>query len=208
MIPSDIRKALIHKWPLRLRNGQGTVLTPFMVLRVVSSTIVDGELVKTVALPNTTFLSEYVVNGPFALGTGSTDESLGSNLKAGGLVQYDTGNTPALGEGWGPQNAAGTIKKHRYGFRITGTATTVGSFSVVPAQQFDVVEFMIKNDTGSAIAVNSSGTFKIFTGTPGSEADTGLTVTAYNKTSVSFANGKFGSGGILHGEIYAVPWQT
>lgn len=71
-----------------------------------------------------------------------------------------------------------------------------------------VGEILVKNDTGSDIAVNSSGTFKIFSGTPGSESDTGQTISAYNKSSVAFKNGKFGSVSILEGYAYAVPWQT
>lgn len=71
-----------------------------------------------------------------------------------------------------------------------------------------VGEVLVKNDTGSDIAVNSSGTFKIFGGTAGSEADTGQTISAYNKSSVTFKNGKFGSVSLLNGIAYAVPWQT
>ena len=71
-----------------------------------------------------------------------------------------------------------------------------------------VGEILVKNDTGSDIAVNTSGTFKIFSGTPGSETDTGQTISAYNKSSVAFKNGKFGSVSILEGRAYAVPWQT
>ena len=69
-------------------------------------------------------------------------------------------------------------------------------------------EMLVKNATGSDIAAGSSGTFQIWTGTPGSESSSGLSITAYNKSSVAFKNGKFGSAAILHGQMYAVPWQT
>lgn len=69
-------------------------------------------------------------------------------------------------------------------------------------------EILVKNDTGSDIASGSSGTFKVFSGTPGSESDTGQTITAYNKSSVAFKNGKFGAASVLNGYAYACPWQT
>lgn len=71
-----------------------------------------------------------------------------------------------------------------------------------------VGEVLVKNDTGSDIAINASGTFKIFSGTVGSETDTGQTISAYNKSSVAFKTGKFGSVSILEGRAYAVPWQS
>lgn len=69
-------------------------------------------------------------------------------------------------------------------------------------------EILIKNDTGSDIAAGSSGTFKVFSGTPGSETDTGQTINAFNKSSVAFKNGKFGAAAYLNGHAYACPWQT
>lgn len=88
-------------------------------------------------------------------------------------------------------------------FKPTGT----GEKLCVVLLNDTVGEVLIKNDTGSDIAVNSSGTFKIFTGTVGNESDTGQTISAYNKTSVAFKNGKFGSCSLLNGYAYAVPWQ-
>lgn len=85
-----------------------------------------------------------------------------------------------------------------------GTGTKTGMVKLGHA----VGEILIKNDTGSDIAINSSGTYKVFSGTPGSETDTGQTISAYNKSSTAFKNGKFGSASLLSGQAYAVPWQT
>ena len=72
----------------------------------------------------------------------------------------------------------------------------------------DVVgECLVKNATGSDIAAGSSGTFQLWTGTPGSESYANADVTAYNKSSVAFKNGKFGAVSYLNGQAYAVPWQ-
>ena len=61
---------------------------------------------------------------------------------------------------------------------------------------------------GSDIAINSSGTFQLWTGTPGSEAYANCDITAYNKTSTAFKNGKFGAVSLLNGQAYAVPYQV
>jgi len=73
----------------------------------------------------------------------------------------------------------------------------------------DVVgECLVKNATGSDIAINSSGTFQLWTGTPGSESYANCDVTAYNKTSTAFKDGKFGAVSYLNGQAYAVPFQS
>lgn len=70
-------------------------------------------------------------------------------------------------------------------------------------------EILVKNSTGSAIAAGSSGTATVFSGTPGSESSTGQTLTVYNRTSVSWADTKFGSAALLNGYgPYVSPQQT
>lgn len=92
--------------------------------------------------------------------------------------------------------------------RIEYQPGTTGEKSCVVRINDVVGECLVKNATGSDIAVNSSGTFQLWTGTPGSESYTNADVTAYNKSSVVFKNGKFGSVSYLNGQAYAVPWQT
>lgn len=70
-------------------------------------------------------------------------------------------------------------------------------------------EILVKNSTGGAIAAGASGTATVYTGTPGSEASTGQTVTVFNRSSVSWADTKFGSAAILQkGNAYVSPQQT
>ena len=204
MIPADTRKALAHRWPLRVINGTGTEIQPFSIVRVTGSEIIDGDDVYTVGLPNTTFLSEYLVLGPIALGTGSDDEALATTLAGGGLVQYDTGTTPSIGQEYGPQNATGTIKKFRYGFRIIGSPTTVGSYSVVPARQFDVVAFLCKANADIS-AAGGTGAVSVY---DGNQADTSIDVSgAINRTSIAWTSGYWGLAHIIGGEVFVEPWQ-
>lgn len=107
--------------------------------------------------------------------------------------------------GFGHDNASQLLKvARREGQRSRGKTSVVYPEFLDTSQG----EILVKNATGSDIAINSSGTFQVWSGTPGSESDTGLTITAYNKTSLAFKNGKFGSVGWLMGQAYAVPWQT
>jgi hypothetical protein len=70
-------------------------------------------------------------------------------------------------------------------------------------------EILVKNSTGSAIAAGSSGTATVHTGTAGSESSTGQTITVYNRTSVSWANDKYGSAALLNFRgPYVSPQQT
>lgn len=93
--------------------------------------------------------------------------------------------------------------------RREGLKTRGSSFLGYPeALNSTPPELLVKNATGSDIAVNTSGTFQIWTGTPGSESNSGDTIVAYNKTSTAFKDGKFGSAGWLNGEAYVTPWQT
>ena len=92
--------------------------------------------------------------------------------------------------------------------RIIHKASGTGEKSCVVMINDVVGECLVKNASGSDIAVNSSGTFQLWTGTPGSESYANCDVTAYNKTSTAFKNGKFGAVSYLNGKAYAVPFQT
>jgi hypothetical protein len=69
-------------------------------------------------------------------------------------------------------------------------------------------EILVYNATGSAIGAAASGTATVYTGTPGSEASSGQTLTVYNRTSVSWANAKYGWAHAYRGNAYVVPIQT
>lgn len=70
-------------------------------------------------------------------------------------------------------------------------------------------EVLVKNASGGDYAAGSGpSTYQIWSGTPGTETYQSIDISAYNKASVSFKNGKFGSAAPLLTKIYAVPWQT
>lgn len=125
-------------------------------------------------------------------------------------VLYDTASgTPAYGDEWGPTASSWKLSKYHPGFLVMGgnNTSTSGSERTVCVQT-PPAEILVKNVTGSAIAAAASGTFTLYGGTAGSEASLGMTLTAYNRSSQSFADTKFGAVGRMCGNNYAVTFQT
>ena len=152
--------------------------------------------------------NHYLVTGPFRIHADSDREGLASDLTTPNFVRYDSSGTPAAQEVWGPKHGQLTLSKHYYGFEIKGGNTTQAGNNVTVARWIGINEVLVKNGSGSDVAAASSGTFQVWTGTAGSEADTGMTLSAYNKTSQKFKNGKFGAIARMANSAYAVPFQT
>lgn len=179
MNPLDQRWQMVRdRWPIRVKNGSGETIPPFSVLRITSCTFTNNEKVYTVAKPNTTFYRRYLVSGPFAIGSGSSDEGLAGYLSEGGPVQCDA--TPAIDESWGPKSGQWSLAKWRYGFTIDGGSTTFNSTTVALAVQHQVN--LIYGQTQGAISKGNAGTIEVFDGN--NTIITSTTVSATNR----FAN--------------------
>lgn len=146
------------------------------VLRVTGMVDVDGRYIYKIDKPNATFSRLCLVNGPdeVTYRSGSTGYGWGTWLWHADYVLYDTGNIPAFGETWGPQNNTWTIKKNHPGFLIQGGNTGTGSASRTIAMQSVPEQVFGKAD--AAIANGASGTVRVYVGTQGSETDSGLTI--------------------------------
>ncbi len=71
-----------------------------------------------------------------------------------------------------------------------------------------VGEVLVKNETGSPIAGAASGSVNVYSGAAGSETDTGMDLTVYNRSSTSWATAKFGMAAHVNNAVYGVPYQT
>jgi hypothetical protein len=209
--PLDLRWQMVRdRWPVRVKNSSGETIPPYAVMRVTDWSKSNNEILYTVAKPDSTYRWQYLVNSPIAIGSGSSNEGVATFLGSPNLVYYNSG-TPAYGESWGPTASQWYLTQHRPGFIVQGAHTeTFNSKNLLCALQVVPDEIFVKNASGGDYAASHGGdTYQVWgDGVAGSEADTGLTVTAYNKMSISFKNGKFGSVGRLNGQNYAVTWQT
>jgi hypothetical protein len=147
----DSRASFFRKPWVRVRNTTSTAIAPYSVMRIAGATEHRGEIVYTVAQPNSTSYDWYLVNGPKRIpGTGETTKPEGSAtfLTTGGYVRY-TGSTPTLGETWGPSNGSWEISTGNSGFYITGGVESVAGNEVVTAMQTPPVS---SNSIAMAIA--------------------------------------------------------
>ena len=213
MNPLDQRWAMVRdRWPLRVKNSSGSVIPPFSVVLVTSVTASNNEMLYTVRQPNAASTdfnwNGYLVTGPFSIGSGSSDEGLATDLVQPNYVRYDGSGTPAIKEIWGPKHGQLTLTKAYYGFEILGGNTTAAGNNVTIARWVGAGEVLVKNSTGSAIAAGNSGTVVVYYGTAGSETTTGMELTVYNRSSVSWSDTKFGMAAHVNNAVYGLPIQT
>jgi hypothetical protein len=187
-------------YPIIVKNGAGEEIPPCAVMRISSEDLVDGRRVITVAKPDSTFRRRYLVNSPIAIANSISAEGYAGYLGEGGYVYYNSG-TPALDEEWGATASQWYLTQNRPGFIITAENTTFNSKNIVSARGYLVTQVLGKPNAG--INLDNSGTINIYGGTPGSEATTSLTVSAFYKTGPSaLTTSNWVTVGWLHGKAY------
>jgi hypothetical protein len=180
------------------RNDSGEVIPAYGLLRITGMATVDGRNIWKVEKPDATYRRRYLVA---AQEVGIGKRGWGTWLWHADYVLYDTGNTPAFGEEWGPEASSWTIKKDSPGFTIQGGNTGTGAASRTIAIQ-DVPQIII-GKADALIANLSSGTVRVYGGTQGSEADTGLTIASCYNYGPEIADEAVVSVGWMSGKPYA-----
>lgn len=206
MMPNDLRAPFHRKAWVRIRNEAGEDIPPFAVMRITGVLQGDGEIVYTVAKPNSTLYRWYLVNGPVRLPYGPTvPDGWGTFLTDGGYVLYDSSSaTPAYNECWGPQDGSWELKKYRYGFTILGGNKTVGSNDFTAAVQSEVVSFLCKSNAEIAID-GGTGAVSVY---DGNQVDTSSDVSScINRTGILFTDATWGKASWLGGNWYLEPWE-
>jgi hypothetical protein len=184
-------------------SGSSITVPARGVARFVSETVDNSRRYLTVAKPNATFQKLYVV----ADADDVPYQSFGQCYLPGSfvLVAYDSG-TPAAGEVWGVKDNQFTATRNGPGmFLVTGIEDA--SAKIMRAYFLPLGLLLGKNSTGSSIGANTSGTITLFAGTVGSEATTGLTVSARNRGSIALANNKMCTVSLVNGEWYCFPLE-
>jgi len=181
MNPLDLRWQMVRdRWPLRVKNSSGSTIPPFSVVLVTTVTAVNNEMQYTVRQPNAASTdfnwNGYLVTGPYAIGAGSSNEGLATDLAQPNYVRYDTG-TPAIGQIYGPKHGQLTLSKGYHGFEIMGGNTTAASNNVTIARW--VGADLVMGKTDSSVTSGSTCTVSVYNGTTaGSETDTTMNLTS------------------------------
>lgn len=164
------------RWPIRIKNGSGSVIPPFSLVLTTSGTADDNEVVLTVTKPNAAAADfnfcGYLVTGPFAIGAGSSDEGLASNLVTPNYLSLDFAGS--LGQVCGPKHGQFTAARHYYGYRLEGGATTVNGVNVAIAKNIGVATVM--GQASASIGLTAVGTVNVFVGATAG-ADSGMKIT-------------------------------
>lgn len=171
-----------------VKNTSGEVCPPFGLLAVTGSEmrgVTDKYPVLLGAKPSTTFYQEYVVNGPTAIPAGG----YGRATRGPGAIwiKYDTG-TPANGEGWGPKPGQWTASKGFPGAVCEGIQSTSKTRMLGTLAPITV---LLGKTTGAITANSASTSYQIWTGTLGSEANSGFTTVPSALSRVDIDSGKF-----------------
>lgn len=162
--------------------------------------------------PDSTYRWLYVVNIDGEVGANKLGWCSFLTLESfsweNNYVLYDTANTPAYGQRWGPVASSWYLGQHRPGFFVFGVNKGSGNgVARTLAIQLPPAEVRVKNDTGSDKAAASTATYSLFGGSAGT-TDLGLDIEATNDMSISFKSNKYGSVGNVNGKDYVITWQT
>jgi hypothetical protein len=193
----------------KFKNNSGEEVPAYAVMEVSAGAQgpFTHELL-TIVKPTTTFRRLYLVNGPEPVA--ADGQGWGRYLmddSSDNLVLYETGNTPAIGESWGAKASQWSLAKNRPGFLITAANNTSATNPYTSAVQYIVNELIGKSDAD--ISKGSSGTISIWMGTPGSETDTTMNVTAYaNGVAIEGTTAKWVSLKWTNGAWYVGCWES
>ena len=162
-----------------IQNQNAAQIPAFGVMRVTDVLVVKaGRVVVKVDQPNMFGdFGQCLISGPAPIaGANGTTKAGGMATRTGFITAlYDSADgVPAYGDVWGPQNGTWKLKKNTGGFFCLGapvnTTVHLAVFAPLPMRSF------YGKNAGSRITKATTGTINIFTGTPGSETDSGQTM--------------------------------
>lgn len=161
-----------QQW-LEFVNNNSAQVPVYGIVRVTGVQIVEpGRVVLTVDQPNTYGCqANCFVNGPVPV----NDGAYGYCTRSGTIVGlYDSSDgTPVYGDAWGPRSGSWKLRKNTGGFFCLGptnTGQSLALFAPLPMRTF-------LGKTVSKISKGTTGTVNIYTGSLGSETDSGVTMT-------------------------------
>jgi hypothetical protein len=193
---------------VQYKNASGSTVPLGGVMKPGAQVTNSGVIALSITKPDSTYVWKYLISiskdvpdGGYGWGKWMMQYEYWANQF---ILMSDASDTS---RSWGPKASAWDLWPKRPGFFFLECLDTTNKYGRF-VQQIPA-EILVYNDTGSSVAAaGGPTTLKMFGGTRGSEADLGLTVSPYNRTSVALANNKYGAVALLNGEEYLVPLQT
>jgi hypothetical protein len=146
---------------VKFKNANAGTVPARGIVRVTGISIIeDGDICLTVDQPNVYGdVGFCMVNGPVAVPSGS----YGVCTRAGIIsAYYDSAQTPAQGDQWGPINASWKMTKGSGGWISCGAPTNTSlNLALFIAKPLGVVRGQLASDCATDTA---SGTFTVWTG--------------------------------------------
>lgn len=167
-------------------NKDSTTAPAYGVMRVDTAVTVDGvDVLFNCKQPSTTFTRRYAVNA------GVDVPANGGGVccfEGPALMAFDSG-TPALDDCYGPKPGQWTLSK---GFpTITVVDGVRNSTDKYLLGSVHVITTLLGKTTGSVTALTGTTSYKIYSGTAGSESDAGFTTVPSAICRVAISSGKW-----------------
>jgi hypothetical protein len=179
------------RW-LPCRNDSSEEIPAGAALAINGVSLVEGQSVLAVVKPGSTWQRRYALAGPWPIPAGAYGAC---TLESPAWAWCDTQTTPQPGQSWGIKPGEWRLFPHRPGFTVLGGL--VNDRALVLPHAVD----QLLGKTDGVLSKGSSGLVSLWFGPPGSEADSNLDVTAWNR----FANvpaGRWVSLAWIHGAWY------
>lgn len=169
------------------RNDSGETIPAYSVIKITNTVKQTNGVYLLKGEKSDTWGSQYrhYINGPVDIADGDMGVCYVPTSPV--WVTYDTGNTPAVGEQWGPTDDSWDISQHVGGFEVVSSEVDDGKVLVV---QKPMLRFVGKTDASHA--KSATGTISIWSGaTMGSESDTTVNKTGVYNRFADLDSGKW-----------------
>lgn len=172
--------------PVAFRNDSGETIPPYGIIKITNTVKQNGIYLLKGEKPDA-WGSQYshYVNGPAEVADG--DEGRCYVPTSPVWAAYDTGDTPAVGEPWGPTSGSWELSQDVGGFEVISSETDDGKVLVI---QRPMLTFVGKTDASHS--KSATGTISIYAGsTMGSESDTTVNKTGVYNRYADLDSGKW-----------------
>lgn len=193
MPSSDFREALRQqRWLVCKNDGSGEI-PPFAALHITGTEVLDrNEPVLTVDQADEHIPLLWAINSHMPIPAGGYGHC---TIDTPAWVQYDSGDTPAVGEPWGIEKSTWKLHQGLPGFVIIGGEVTQNSVSRIRVLRDDRATIFGKFDsdvTARSGTTISEETFSIYWRSGSTATDTGKDIEVGNPYGTKNTSGDYG----------------